>query len=268
MRQNPEIYFVIIIGIILGLLLVGFIVTILFLYQKRRQKQEKEMEIVKAKYEKEVLRSQLEIQENTFKTISQELHDNIGQMLSVAKLSLSVLPIEKDHPAFQASKTVQEILNKAIFDLSDLTKSLYTDRISEIGLSEAMRFELATIKRAGLIEVQFEVKGTVFALSEQKAIFLFRMFQELMNNILKHSYATAIDVNVNYSEGNTFALKIEDNGVGFDVNEKKQSLSSSKGVGLKSMFNRAQLIGADINMHSNIGKGTVVIITLSDNIEK
>ena len=65
--QNQEIYFVSIIGIILGLLLVGFIVTILFLYQRRQQKQEQELEKIKDMYEKEVLRSQLEIQENTLK---------------------------------------------------------------------------------------------------------------------------------------------------------------------------------------------------------
>ena len=96
--QNQEIYFVTIIGIILGLLLVGFIVTILFLYQRRQQRQEQELERIRAIYEKEALRSQLEIQENTFKSIAQELHDNIGQMLSVTKLTLSILPIENGHP--------------------------------------------------------------------------------------------------------------------------------------------------------------------------
>src|SRR5688572_12518751 len=114
--QNQEIYFVTIIGITLGLLLVGFIVTILFLYQRRQQKQEQEMEKIKDMYEKEALRSQLEIQENTFKTIAQELHDNIGQMLSVAKLSLSVLPIDKDHHAYAQLQNSQQVLNKAIFD--------------------------------------------------------------------------------------------------------------------------------------------------------
>ncbi|TMI85729.1 MAG: sensor histidine kinase, partial [Bacteroidetes bacterium] len=119
-NQNPEIYFVTVIGIILGLLLVGFIVTILFLYQRRQQRQEQEMEKVKDMYEKEALRSQLEIQENTFKAIAQELHDNIGQMLSVAKLSLSVLPVEKDHIAFEQLQGSQQVLNKAIGDLSNL----------------------------------------------------------------------------------------------------------------------------------------------------
>jgi signal transduction histidine kinase len=113
MHKNPEIYFVTIIGIILGLLLVSFIVAILFLYQRRQQKQEQEMEKLKDIYEKEVLRSQLEIQENTFKTISQELHDNIGQILSVVKLSLAALPIQKEDDAYELLQNSQQLLHKS-----------------------------------------------------------------------------------------------------------------------------------------------------------
>ena len=262
MRQNPEIYFVIIIGIILGLLLVGFIVTTLFLYKRRQQRQEQEMAIIKDKYEKEVLRSQLEIQENTFKTISQELHDNIGQMLSVVKLSLSAMNIEKEHPAYELAKHSGQVLNKAILDLSDLTKSMHTDRITDVGLVESIRFELAAIKNMGLLQVRFLVTGTEFQLPEQKAIFLFRIFQEILNNILKHSKASLVTVGLNYLSDDTFVLEVEDNGVGFNELEKQQSVLSSKGVGLKSMVNRAQLIGADISIKGGIGKGARIVIKL------
>ena len=172
MHKNQEIYFVTIIGIILGLLLVGFIVTILFLYQRRQKRQEQEMEKLKDIFEREALRSQLEIQESTLKTISQELHDNIGQVLSVVKLSLSILPIEKEHMAYEPIQNSQQMLNKAIYDLSDLTKSLHTDRISQVGLVESIRFELAGIKRAGIIKVQFQQDGIEMGFNEQKAIFL------------------------------------------------------------------------------------------------
>lgn len=263
MYKNQEIYFITIIGIILGLLLVGFIVTMIFLYQRRQHRQEQEMAIVKDKYEREALRSQLEIQENTFKTIAQELHDNIGQLLSVVKLSLSALPLEKTHPAYDLARHSQEVLNKAIFDLSDLTKSLHSDRINDVGLIESMRFELASIKRAGLLDVQFSVSGDEFQLPEQKAIVIFRMFQEMLNNILKHSRAKQITVRITYLEDDNFLLEVEDNGQGFNVTEKQQSVSSSRGVGLKSMFNRAQLIGATINISSEIGKGTRILIKTS-----
>lgn len=263
MHQKPEIYFVTIIGIILAVLLVGFIVTILFLYQRRQHRQEQEMLLVKDKYEREALRSQLEIQENTLKAIAQELHDNIGQLLSVVKLSLSALPLEPEHPAQDLVKHSRDVLNKAIYDLSDLTKSLHSDRINDVGLVESMRFELAAIKKTGLLDVQFSVSGNEAQLPEQKAIFLFRMFQEMLNNIIKHSKASQVTVRLNYAEDDTFVLEVEDNGVGFNVTEKQQSVSSSRGVGLKSMFNRAQLMGAVISIDSEESKGTRVLVKLS-----
>lgn len=263
MYKNQEIFFITIIGLILGLLLVGFIVAMIFLYQRRQHRQEKEMAMIKDKYEREALRSQLEIQENTFKTIAQELHDNIGQLLSVVKLSLSALPIEKTHPAYDLARHSQEVLNKAIFDLSDLTKSLHSDRINDVGLIESMRFELASVKKAGLLEVQFFVSGEEFQLPEQKAIVIFRMFQEMLNNILKHSKAKQITVRITYLEDDNFSLEVEDNGQGFNVTEKQQSVSSSKGVGLKSMFNRAHLIGATFNISSEVGKGTRILVKTS-----
>ncbi len=259
--ESQEIYFVTIIGIILGLLLVGFIVTILFLYQRRQQRQEQEMARIKDMYEREALRSQLEIQENTFKTIAQELHDNIGQMLSVAKLSLSALPVEKDHAAFDMLKNSQEVLNKAIVDLSHLTKGLHTDRIAQVGLAESIMFEVYAIRKAGLVNARFHLDGVEEEFSEQKAIFLFRIFQEAVNNILKHSKATEIMVDMKYKPDG-FILEIKDNGVGFDVAQKQQAATSYSGVGLKSMFNRAKLIGADISINSEYGKGTIILIEL------
>src|SRR5690606_33796595 len=95
--QNQEILFIIIMGGLLALILVGFVVTVLFLYQRKQHRQQQELARLKDEYDQEVLRSQLEIQEATLKNIAQELHDNIGQVLSVVKLSLSVLPLEKDH---------------------------------------------------------------------------------------------------------------------------------------------------------------------------
>ena len=98
---NQQIYFVIFMGTLLALLLVGFILGMMFFYQRRRQKQEREMARLKEEYEQEVLRSQLEIQEETMKTIAQELHDNIGQSLSVIKLWMSMAPISEDHEAYE-----------------------------------------------------------------------------------------------------------------------------------------------------------------------
>jgi two-component system, NarL family, sensor kinase len=261
MQQNQEIYFVTIIGIILGLLLVGFIVTILFLYQKRQRRQEEEMLQMKDSYEKEALLSQLEIQENTFKAIAQELHDNIGQLLSVVKITLSALPLEKEHKAYNFVMNSQQVLHKAIADLSNLTKSLHTERITDLGLVESVWFELNAIENAGLIKVNFKTEGNEYPFDEQKSIYLFRMFQETLNNTLKHAKATVLNVSLKYTD-TLFIMHIDDNGIGFIVNGKKQNTTPGSGVGLRSLYNRSGIIGAEISIDSKPGTGTSVLIKL------
>lgn len=261
MYQNKEIYFVTIIGVVLGLLLVSFIVTILFLYHRRQQKQEQEMASLKDQYEKEALRSQLEIQENTMKTIAQELHDNIGQMLSVVKLTISVAPIEKDHSAYTPVKEALQKLNKAILDLSNLSKSLHSERISQVGLPDSIQFELYAIERTGMLKTGFAQHGDTIDFDEQKSVFLFRIFQEALNNILKHAGATSVNVDLNYSD-TIFVMEITDDGKGFNVKEKRQSALAGSGVGLKSLYNRAKIIGADLSIDSSPGKGTTILIEL------
>lgn len=259
--MTSEIYIVIIIGAILAVLLVGFIVTILFLYQKRQHRQVMEINRMKEEYERETLKSQLEIQEETFKNIGQELHDNIGQMLSVVKLSMAVLPLDNKHDAWEPIQAARQVLNKAMIDLANLTKSLHTDRITQIGLVESIHFELENINRTGLLEIEFGVSGMEESLDEQKSIVVFRIFQENLNNILKHSKAQKIQVALTYLD-DKFIMKITDDGVGFNIAEKKNSTSSAAGVGLKSIFNRAKLIGAEIDMQSEPGKGTIISIQL------
>lgn len=261
MQQNPEIYIIIIIGIILGLLLVGFIVTTLFLYQRRQKRQEEDMVRMKDQYEKEALLSQLEIQENTFKAIAQELHDNIGQMLSVVKITLSALPLEKEHKAFELVINSQQVLHKAMADLSNLTKSLHTERIADVGLAESIRFELHAIEKAGIVKVNFSNEGYEYPFDEQKSIYLFRIFQETLNNTLKHAKATELNVDLVYTD-DFFTMTIADNGVGFNINEKKQNTTPGSGVGLRSLYNRSGIIGAEISIDSKPGIGTSVLIKL------
>ncbi|HCL83394.1 MAG TPA: hypothetical protein DIC22_05430 [Chitinophagaceae bacterium] len=258
--QNKEIYFIIFTGTLLALLLVGFIMAMFFFYQRKRQKQEKELMRLKEEYEQEVLRSQLEIQETTMKTIAQELHDNIGQSLSVIKLWMSMAPIDKDHEAFEGVQNSKEMLQKVIRDMSELTKSLHTDRITEIGLSEAIRFDLASIRRAGILKIHFDNQNEEFHFPEQQSIFIFRMYQEMMNNIIKHSQATHVIVSLLYSDNDNFEMTIQDDGTGFDVQQKTETPGGSGGLGLKSMRNRAKMIGAHLSIQSEPGKGTSISV--------
>jgi signal transduction histidine kinase len=169
--------------------------------------------------------------------------------------------MDDKHDAWEPIQGARGVLNKAMIDLANLTKSLHTDRIAQIGLAESIHFELENINRTGLLEIEFGVSGIEQSLDDQKAIVLFRIFQENLNNILKHSKAKTVRITLTYLD-DKFIMKITDDGIGFNVAEKKNSTSSAAGVGLKSIFNRAKLIGAEIDMQSEPGQGTIISIQL------
>jgi two-component system, NarL family, sensor kinase len=260
--SDQEIYIIILIGIVLALMLVGFMLTIFFLYQRKRMRQDQEMVRMKDQYEQELLRTQLEIQEETTKGIAQELHDNVGQVLSVIKLWLASLPVEKEHPAYEGLQDSRQMLNRVVLDMSNLTKSLHTDRITDIGLMEAIRFDLETLKKTGLMEFNFSVLGDEHHFDGKKSIFLFRIYQEMTNNILKHSQAKNVSISADYRPDNKFVLRVQDDGVGFDLDKKLSNGNSSSGLGLKNIVNRGKLIGANVSIESQPGQGTTIVVEM------
>lgn len=260
-NSNQEIIFVIVIGGFIGLLLVGFIISTLYFYQRRQKRQEKEISDLKEQFQKELLSSQLEMQENTMKQIGVELHDNIKQQLVVVNSSLRFLPIEEDDPNFQLIKENQFEIDNIIKDISEVCNSLHTDRIFHIGLLESIDAEVRRLSKIKTLSINYNRQALSNYFDGQTNTFIFRIFQELVQNILKHAEASTINVDV-FDEGVTdFVIRIQDDGVGFDV---KANLKQSKetGIGLTNMFNRARLIGAKINIESEIGKGTTVSLVL------
>src|SRR5690349_7079912 len=125
--------------IIIGTAAMLFFVIFFYLFflqmHRRRTIHEKEMYDLKAQYERTLFQSQLEIQEQTFRNISQEIHDNIGQVLSLAKLNLNTIP----HTGGTTDKIslTEELLGKAINDLRDLSRSMHPEKIADIGLTNA-----------------------------------------------------------------------------------------------------------------------------------
>ena len=246
-------------AIIFLLLALLFIIFIVFSIQRRRKMilEKKQMEY---QYQQTLLQTQLEIQEQTLKNISQEIHDNIGQALSLAKLNLNTMPPTNDEALQQKILNSKELVSKAITDLRDLSRSLDTDYVQEMGLQRAIEYELEMIKKTGTIETSMIVEGSMFRLEKQKELILFRIVQETFNNILKHASAKTINVNINY--GDAFTLVIKDDGKGVNLDPLNEGKNNNFGLGIRNMHSRAKLIGAEFNMNSVIGKGTEVEIVL------
>lgn len=226
-------------------------------YQKKKFQYTREKQALQIKQHN--LQTEIEIQERTFQTISQEIHDNIGQLLSLAKLNLNTTDpgsLSITHEKIEHSK---ELISKSITALRDLSKSLNSELVKEIGLSKSIQRELFMLSRSGQFNTSFEETGKAFWLTTQQELVLFRIFQETLNNIIKHSNAKAVNVQLKY-ERTLLDLSIADDGVGFSVQD--EGLSAGDGLGIRNMQNRAHLIGAMLEFRSGVGQGTVISIVL------
>ena len=238
-------------------LLIAFVVVILFLYQRRHLLYKKGLEILKADFEKNMLSTQLEIQEQTFQNISHEIHDNIGLSLTLAKLQLNTLDWENiSNTRSQVNGSIQNISN-AIEDLRLVSKALNTDYIREQGLLKALEKEVKKIERLGLFNIRHEIAGTPVFMDTQKELVIFRMIQELLNNSIKHSDAKDILLFLHY-HSDYLIVEISDNGNGF-MHENKSDYKAN-GTGLINIIKRAALINGICKVKSNPSKGTSVII--------
>ena len=243
---------------VLGIFII-FFVSFFLIFQKRQIQNKQEKASLKAQFEQEILSSQNEIKEETMKYISRELHDNVVQMLSLVKIQLN--NVAADLPTNQQIKQSKEHLNTAIMDLRALSKTLNTENILHEGLANTIKFELQRIEKASGIATEFVEKSTQPSLNVKQEIIVFRIFQELMQNILKHAQAKNIRVCLEENE-KCFKIEIEDNGIGFDFDEKLKNKGFESGTGLANMVYRANLLGGSFQVLNVKSGGSIAVLLI------
>lgn len=252
---------VIVIGVVTGtmflLLFTLIMMMVLINYQRRKKKLEYEKKVLEARFEQELLQTQLEMQEHTLKAVSQEIHDNVGQILSLAKVNLNILTMEGGHDPRVADTAA--LVGKAIRELRDISTGYFADTLVEEGLVSAIRRELIQLEKTGMFSTSFHTYKAQLIIDKTKTIFLYRMFQEICNNIIKHAQATEISVTVTENSGQTI-IAIHDNGIGFDESDD----TFKTGMGLISIRQRAAMIGAQAEIESITGKGTTIQLTFNE----
>jgi signal transduction histidine kinase len=236
---------IIVIGSVFLMLIALGIIILVFSYQRKQALYLQEKATLKAAFEKEILEAQLEIQELTMKHIAQEIHDNIGQTLGLAKLNLNTLSPDRAAQIPEKLANTKELVSKAITDLRTLSKSLHTEAVLSQGLTEAISTELRLIERAGVFQTAFSISGDTCPLDPQKELILFRAVQEALNNAIKHSGADRIEVHLHYTPAE-LQVAVQDNGKGFIP----QASGGDEGSGLRNMRNRAKLIGGSFHIES------------------
>jgi signal transduction histidine kinase len=205
----------------------------------------------------------IDIQERERESISREIHDNVGQLLSAIKMALSrtykKIPDELSTIKDQLSE-LSDLVNKTIKEIRGLSHTLHPPLIEDLGIASALEELCQDFKSYSEINITWDIEQIQKPLQSITKITIYRLFQEGLNNILKHSRATKVYLTLT-SSGSTINAVIEDNGVGFLVDDILSPLQA-KSLGLISMRERVALIGGDLKIISSPGKGTKLIACL------
>jgi len=237
----------------------GFIVTILYLYRIKQLLYFRTIEELRLDYEKSLLHTQLEIQEQTLQHVSREIHDNISLSLTLAKLNLNTFDWSCLSRARNQINCSLEQVSKAITDLNYLSKGLNSELIANQGLIEVLKSEVERIKELKLFEMNCTITGTAVFMDSQKELVVFRIIQEAFNNIIKHAKATIVMLSLHY-DMTELKILITDNGKGFSKEVIGENKKSS--AGLNNMNKRAKVLNGNTIIQSKPESGTSIYITI------
>ncbi|TAG62617.1 MAG: sensor histidine kinase, partial [Runella slithyformis] len=233
-------------------------------FKQKQQANLKEKAALQAQYEQEMLQAQMEIQSQTLQRMGEELHDNIGQLLSLARFQLNIL---EEQPTTTTSQIheVNETMRQAIDELRALSKSLDGGFVQDFGLADSLAHELRRIRQTGKCQAQFRTQGEPYRLNAQKEMVLFRVAQELLNNVLKHAGASVLAVELQYTPA-ALRLSIEDNGQGFDYEAVISRKPTESGSGLRNIRRRTELIGGSYTLTTAAGRGTTAVVEVKNTV--
>ena len=252
-KEKLDLFLFIVSASMFLLLFAVAIILLIRIYKKRKTKLILEKELMSSRFEQTLLNAKLEIQEQTFSYISSEIHDNVLQILGLARLNLNRMEEDGD---VQKIVLIDQQMGEAIADLRNLSHSLSTDVIRNTGWIKAAQRLLADLEKTGTCKVTFLAEENLPVLENEKHIILFRMIQEIINNIIKHAKAGHIKFTAGKTPGQII-VAIEDDGKGFELNKVV------KGAGLQNLHNRSAMIGAKMNILSAPESGTCVTIAIN-----
>lgn len=241
-----EILTVIVAVIVILIFIALFVLVMLIYFNNKKLQNIREREKLRQDYEQALLQAQLEVHEQTMRQISQEIHDNVGQVLSLVNLNLKTISSGEPEKVSNTSSLV----NKAITDLRNLSRSLNPENIARQGFIPVMQSELQQLEATGKFKTFIQVDDEI-DLPANKLIILYRMIQEVISNIIRHSEATEVKASIDKT-----SVSISDNGIGF------QSAGESPGLGLGNLKQRAKAIGGSLDVQTVPGKGTIVTFKL------
>lgn len=238
------------------LLAPAFVLVYISIYNRRKKMYAEEKAQMKLAFDAEIIKTQMEVQEQTMQTIGAELHDNIGQLLSLTTLTLNSIELNDPVKAQQKIETSLDLTIRSIKEMRLLGKLLQGDQLVGIGLYEAIRYQIIWLERSGQYKVNYEYDDLLVGNNPDKNLIIFRILQEVLNNVIKHAFATLINIKIRHFDGKLH-LQIIDNGKGFNRMELSEEQT---GMGLKNIYKRAGIVCGEVIINSRQDAGTSVEI--------
>ncbi|RYF96797.1 MAG: PAS domain S-box protein, partial [Chitinophagaceae bacterium] len=215
---------------------------------------ESELADVRLQRQKEISETVIRVQEKERTRIGHELHDNVNQILSTVKLFFDRVTTAGTEQKQLKDKSI-EYLQMAIDEIRKLSKELVTPQLKKETLAASINAIVTDIQMAGALQISFEHDIDDEFLSPDKKITLFRIVQEQLKNILKHSGATTTKIKL-YADEEQVRLEIEDNGKGFDPQQTRQ------GIGLANIHERTQFYNGTASIDAAGGRGCVLTVVI------
>jgi signal transduction histidine kinase len=249
--------------LIMGTLTLVFIVLIVtlfaFLFQRRLIKKQKAFRAIELLLQKQEMKSAyaiLEAQEFERQRISEDLHDRLGSKLAAVKLHFLAYK-NSNGKTMDFFRIGSNLLDDAVDEVREISHNMVSGVLSKFGLVVALQDLKNTIESSNQFTFQFHNHQLDGRLDMNTEINLYRIVQELVSNILKHSQANEIILQLNRYESELL-LTIEDNGIGFDSGSE----SLKKGMGLKNIETRVAKLNGKIHIDSHKGKGSIITIEI------
>jgi len=258
-NETTKIALLVSIATLIFLIVPVFLILYIRSYNRHKKNHFLEKQNMQQKFESEMLQTRVEVQDQTMQSIATELHDNVGQLLSLTTLTLNSVNFNDEEKAQKKIDNSLALVNKSIKELRELAKLLHGEQLVENGIGHAIDQEINWLGKAGTHEL--EVNNQLVNLqitSPDKDLIILRLLQEIINNIIKHAQAKQIQIDA-YIEKNVLHLKVRENGVGFDPSEMRIKKS---GMGLNSIYKRMEMINGKLVLNSAPGEGTSISIEI------
>jgi two-component system NarL family sensor kinase len=246
------------IGTVGMLVLAIAIILFMVFYQKKMIQEQLNRQKLEMVYQQKMMEAALESQEEERRRVAGDLHDSIGGMLSAIRVGLITMARQLPNP--QVMDQQKKMLDDTINSVRSISRDLMPSTLDKFGLVHAVKELCEEVQKTSLVPVHFHEHGEVRSLVQLKELMIFRIAQELVANAVKHSNATAIDVLIR--ETDHLEMIVEDNGIGFDAEAKRNETTQGKGLGLFNIENRVRLLNAKLEYEKMRDSGSKIILTV------